>query len=373
MEELLEKIKSVRHVLLPGPIDVEEDVLAKASIKPTSYRSSEFIELFLKTHSMLKEVLGLHRGEVVVLTGSGALGLDAVAASLTCGWNPRILVPVYGYFGEFAREILSRHCGCVETILYDYYNPPDKDRLLRDIGERDFDILVLVHCETSTGYTYRFLRDVARVVREKNAYLVVDAVSSVGAEEIRMDEWGVDVVVAASQKALGGIPGLAIVGLSDRVVELIGKLKGSGCRPPFYMDLGLYIEYLRNYKCSITTPGVNAFYTLYASLLKILGYGLDNYIRLHRERAMAVYKCIEEHGLETIVSDNTYRSHSVVVIKTPGRAFDVVESVYRDKKVLIAPGLGGMAGDVVRIGVMGFVDTSVVVDVIRYIASVLKR
>ncbi len=372
MEELFKRISSVRHVLLPGPIDVGEDVLARASIKPVSYKSREFTELFIETHSMLREILGLYSGEVVILTGSGALGLDAVLASILCGWNARVLIPVYGYFGIFVKEIVSRYTDNIETINYGYHNPPDRDMLLKDISERDFDILILIHNETSTGYTYRFLRDLARVVREKNAYLIVDGVSSVGVEEIRMDEWGVDVVVTASQKALGAIPGLAIVGLSERAIELIKKVRERR-KPPFYMDLWLYIEYLRKHKCSITTPGINTFYTLYTSLKKIIDYGVKNYYRLHRDRALSVYKRVDEHRLETIVKNNEYRSHSVVVLETPGKALDIVEKVYRDLGIAIAPGLGDIANDIVRIGIMGFIDTDIVVKVVDYIARLLRE
>ncbi len=361
-------VEKVKHILLPGPIEVDKEVLVSASYRPISHRSKEFVEIYRELISMLKKILKINKGYLITIPGSSTVGIEASFNNIV-SQRTRVLVLDYGFFGYRLYEMARRHTKRVTYVRYSYTSPPTKEELLGVIEKNDFDVLALVHNETSNGYVVRFLDEIAKIVYEKNAYMIVDGVSSVGAEPIDFDNSGIDLLITGSQKALGGIPGLSIVAISKRVYQYMLELKEKGYSPLFYLDIPLYIEEFNKYGWTPSTPPVNVVYALHTSLKKILEYGVDNYIRLHSDRAKRVYEYAVSSGFNLMIQDHYYRSNTVAVIDIGSKAMDIVNKLKEEYGIYVSPGLGDVKDRVLRIGMMGFID----INVLLYTIDLIKK
>lgn len=365
---VLDRIMGIKRVLLPGPIDIPEDILQYSSLKPISHRSKDFIDLLSSIIDNLRIIMGIGKEDhIIIIPGSSTIGIEAVFSNIIYG-NTRVLVLEYGFFGYRIREIISRYTNNIVSIKYKFPSIPNKYDILNILEKENYDIVALVHNETSIGYVIRFLPDIAKIVHEKNAYLVLDGVSSIGAEEFRLTEWGIDAVITGSQKALGGLPGLSIIGFSNRVYERIQNLRNKGHKVPFYFDIIQYLEEYSRYGWIPTTPPINSLYVLSKSLERIVDMGIDWYLDLHRTRAMKVYEYAFNKGLRPIVMDDYYRSNSVAVFYVEN-ALSIVDEIRMRHGILLAPGVGEYRNKMIRIGMMGFIELH---DIIEAIDLVLK-
>ncbi len=374
MDRMLDKVRSINAVLLPGPIYIPDEILSYASLKPISHRSSEFVELLAEINKHVRNIMGIGSSDYVVfIPGSSTIGIEAVCYNLLKCGELKTLVVETGFFGYRLVEITSRYTNKLVVKKYDYRKYPRREDILDLLENEDYEAVTIVHNETSIGYVVRFLKDIAKKVREKDAFLIVDGVSSVGAEELKLSEWGIDAVITGSQKALGGLPGLSIVGFSRRYYDKIIDLRDSkGCRPPFYIDLPMYIEEYEKYGWIPTTPPVNSMYVLYASLRRIMDMGVENYIRMHRERAERIYKYTMEKGFPPLIKDPYYRSNTVAVFKVDN-AIEIAKAVREKYGILIATGVGELKNEFIRIGLMGFIDEQLVLSTIDKIKELATK
>ncbi|HYC52948.1 MAG TPA: aminotransferase class V-fold PLP-dependent enzyme, partial [Gemmatimonadaceae bacterium] len=215
----------------PGPTEVRPEVLEALSRPMIFHRSPAMEELMRRVTTRLGAVFGTTR-TVHVLTGSGT---SAMEMSIRCGSSRRVLSLVHGDFGERFANI-AECCGrTVHRLKADAGDVVQLDRVREALLKGEFDAVTATHSETSAG----ILADIAglgAIVKEQpGCMLLIDAVSSAGAAPIAMDEWGVDAVVSASQKALALPPGLAFAAVSDRLLE---RARGLG-------DRGVYLDVLR--------------------------------------------------------------------------------------------------------------------------------
>lgn len=366
---VLNKIKSIDKVLLPGPIHIPEDILQYAALKPISHRSRDFIDLLSIIINDLRAIMDIDkRDHLILMPGSSTIGIEAIFSNII-DENTKVLVLEYGFFGYRIREIVSRYTNNIKSIKYKFPSIPQKCEIMNILERENYDIIALVHNETSIGYVIRFLPDIAKIVHEKDAYLVVDGVSSIGAEEFKLSKWGIDAVITGSQKALGGLPGLSIIGFSIRLYERIQDLRYKGHKVPFYFDIPLYLDEYKNHGWIPTTPPINSLYVLYKSLEKIVNIGINRYLDLHKTRALKVYEYAFNQGLKPIIEDPYYRSNSVAVFYLEN-SLSIVDQIRRRYRILLAPGVGEYRNKIIRIGMMGFIDLS---DIIKAIDLILKH
>jgi len=369
---VLDRIMNIKKVLLPGPIHIPSDILQYAALKPISHKGKDFIDLLSNISTYLRIIMGINKKDYLIfIPGSSTIGIEAVFSNIV-NKNTNVLVLEYGFFGYRIREIVSRYTNNVKSINYKFPYIPRKHEIIDILERENYDVVALVHNETSIGYVIRFLPDIAKIVHEKDAYLIVDGVSSIGAEEFRLSEWDIDAVITGSQKALGGLPGISIVGFSNRLYERILDLKCKGHKVPFYFDIQLHINEYRKYGTTLTTPPINSFYVLYKSLEKIVNMGVDKYLDLHRIRAVKVYKYAFERGLRPIVEDPYYRSNSVAVFYLEN-ALSIVNEIKRRYGILLTTGLGEYENKIVRIGMMGLIDINDIIEAIDLILKLINR
>nr|BAE96909.1 aspartate aminotransferase [Aeropyrum pernix]BAE96910.1 aspartate aminotransferase [Aeropyrum pernix] len=350
-----------RLLMIPGPTPVDPGVLLAMARPVISHTSPEFDEIHSETVSMLQKLFRTS-GKVFLLPGSGSLGMEFAVRSVA-GRGSRALVLKAGYFGGYFERIL-RSLGASVTVVESPvgrgFTGADVEEALDRAG--DVDVVFVQHVETSTSVANP-VREIAGVVKKNGARLVVDGIASVGGMDLRLDEWGVDVSLTGSQKALSTPPGLAIVAFSSEYSVELEKKEPSGIYFDF-LSLSREMESTRNYHI---TPAVNLVFALNASLKRILSEGLENRFERHRILARAFTSAMEALGLR-LVAEEPFRAWTVTAVYLPqGIEWSRFYSVMRKRGVEIAGGLGGLKGKIFRVGHMGEVDAN---DLIATIAAI---
>jgi aspartate aminotransferase-like enzyme len=259
---------------VPGPTEVRPDVLDAMRRPMIFHRTPEMEALMRRVTAGLGEIFGTRRA-VHILGGSGTSAMELAIRNGSIG---NVLAVVNGDFGErFAK--LAESCGRKVTRLT--ATPGDAvpvDRIREALEGGRFDAVTLTQNETATGVLVD-VGAIAKVVRNvSDAFVLVDAVSSAGGVPIAMDEWGVDAVVSASQKAMGLPPGLAFAAVSSRLVERARTLPDRGT----YLDVLRYEEFVPKSQ-SPTTPPVSLLFALDAQVAFIQRETLPARYRRHRE------------------------------------------------------------------------------------------
>jgi aspartate aminotransferase-like enzyme len=339
-----------RYLFTPGPTPVPPQVLAALAEPVLHHRAPDFREVYARVLGRLKEV---HRteSEVLLFTSSGTGAFESAIANLTSPGD-RVLAVAAGSFGERWAS-MARRFGCeVEELRYAWGETPSPDDLRAKLDELDpVSLVFLVHSETSTGVVSD-VRRLAEAVREAGALSVVDAVSSLGAVPLEMDEWGLDVVVSGAQKALMTPPGLATVAVSAAAWERVA----AAASPRFYFDWER-TRAAQDKLDSAFTPAVSLVVALDVALGLLLEQGLEAAFERHVRLGRACRAGIKAMGLELFSPDED-RSAVVTAARMPdGYESSQLTLALRERHgVTIAGGQGELKNAIFRIGHIGWYD-----------------
>ncbi len=313
------------------------------------HRTPEFQDLFNEVLDLLAELHQTKTRNICLLTASGT---GAVEAMILNALRPddKLLVLNTGLFAERLAESARRAGVQVKMLDIGYGKLPDEDLYISSLEKFKPHAVAIVYNETSTGTCIRTLPKLASIAKDHNAIVLVDAVSALGGEEIRMDEWRIDAVASASQKCLATPPGLSFLALSEELTSIIKSRKPRS----FYFDANLYMKFLSERSETPFTPAVTLLYSLLLSLRTIVkGIGLDKWIALHKARANALYSALSLLGLDCFAEPQA-RSHTVTVFKVPSGSDNSIVKYVRSKwGIDIAKGAGPTKGSCIRIGCMG--------------------
>jgi len=357
------------RLLTPGPTAVPEPVLAEIAKPVIHHRTSQFRDIFVDLSQRLQRLFGTE-GPVLTLAGSGTTAFEAAQVSLIApGPAPRALTVASGKFGERWQDIYQ---ACrVEQIRIDvtWGSCPTAEQVAQALQEnQDVSVVTLVHSETSTA-TACDLQSIAQAVREHghDALLIVDGITSVAALPLHMDEWGVDVLVTGSQKALMLPPGLGFVGLGPRAVHRLQQVKPDGC---YSLDLRRWLESWHDRDVPFTPP-VNLIRGQRLALEMIESHGIADVWARTAELADMTRGRLQSMGLQ-LISDSP--SDSLTGAFYPSGVNDIAfRAALREKHAIqIAGGQDGRGGQwkgkIFRISHMGHVDaddTCVALDAIE--------
>ena len=264
----------------------------------------------------------------------------------------KVIVPVNGDFSERIKENVE-YFGGIPVEIHVPWGKAVTANMVEEAAEKakDAHVLFTIYNETSTGATTRQLREIGKVAREHGLLFAVDAISNFAGDKLPVDEWGVDLCVAGSQKCLACPPGLAMVSVSERAWDTIkaGKAQSN------YWDFAKYKSFEARKEIPFT-PAVSLFYALDEALKMLQEEGLENRIARHAKMASAFYAAGEGLGLP-LFPDVECRSNTVMTFKNP-RGIDVHEmmKVMREQYgVTIAGGMGAIRDSTFRIGSMGII------------------
>jgi len=353
-------------IMLPGPTNVSERVM-KAMLGPIiNHRGDAFRELYKGILEKEKHLFQTE-GEVLVLSSSGTGGVEAAVWNLIRPGDVAV-VPVFGEFSSRLAETVELAGGKAIRVNSEFGKVPSLDQL-RSATEAQgkFRALFLVHNETSTGVTAPYVQEATELCKEHGAFAVIDAISSLGGYAIPVDKWGVDMCITGSQKCIAAPPGLALLSVSQRVVEF---LKAS---PPKtrYFEIPRYLQYGANGETPFT-PALPLFYALDEALKELLEEGLANRVQRHDRMSALLYDGLAKQGLAP-VAEKSVRSKTVVASYYPQGVDDSKfrKAIAHDRGVVIAGGFGPFKGKVFRVGCMGQINESIVGTTLKAIGETM--
>jgi serine---pyruvate transaminase len=348
------------RLMSPGPTPIPPEVSAAGALPIIHHRTPEFGEVFTRVNENLKKVF-LTESDVFTYAASGTGAFEGAIQNLFSPGD-KVLVVNNGNFGNRWVK-MSRAFGLEVTELkYDWGLKADNDEvaeaLSRDPGIK---AAMCVLSETSTG-TVNDIEGFARA--SGDVISVVDAVSGLGACPLRTDEWGVDVVVAGSQKALMTPPGLGFVSVSERAMRAHEEAR----MPRYYFDwTAAKKAYAKNPPQTAWTPAVSVIVQLDIALQQLLEEGLENVFERHVMLGRAAREGIKGMGLKLFGPDEDMNS-AVTAAYVPdgvdGKQF--VRLMFREHGIQVAGGQGPMEGRIFRIGHCGYFDAY---DIIATIAA----
>ncbi|KAJ4498900.1 pyridoxal phosphate-dependent transferase [Lentinula lateritia] len=357
----IEQFKQSPHKLLviPGPIEVSDEVLFANAHPSMSHVSPDFIPVLGDCIRMTRTVVDTAKGQPFLIAGSGTLGWDQIAANLVePGENALVLHS--GYFGDSFAECLETYGANVDQLKAEIGAAVSQEAIAEALGKKKYKLLTFTHVDTSTAVLSDAKAIVETVRRVSPETLVaLDGVCSVASEEIHMDQWDVDVIITASQKGLGTPPGLSILVASVRAMQVFSSRKS---RPTsYYGSWKKWLPVMQAYESGkpsyFATPPVNLIYAFHASLSKITksSPSLAERYELHRDASRKVKAAAQELGLKQLPLDPAFAANGMTALWYPDglSAGDILPRLVK-KGIVVA---GGLHVDVkdkyFRIGHMG--------------------
>lgn len=334
-------------IMTPGPTYVHEDVRRALSQEITNPDlDPKFFEQYKETCSKLKKLMKTEN-DVLIFCGEGILGLEAACASLIEP-GERVLCIENGIFGKGFGDFQKIYGGEVVYFKSDYRRGIDVEALNSFLEkDHDFKLATVVHCETPSGITNP-VDKICPILKEYGILTVVDAVSSLGGEELETDKWKIDMVLGGSQKCISAPPGLSFFSISSDAWNAIlnRKVSVSG----FYVNIANWRNWYEEKWFPYTQP-VSDIMALDKAVERLL-QDKDRIAR-HRANAEAVRKSINASGLELYPLDGF--SNTVTTINIPkGVTFKkIFDDMLEKHNILIAGAFDFLKDKVLRIGHMG--------------------
>lgn len=364
-----------RILMGPGPSPVPQRVLRALSAPTLGHLDPQYLAIMDETCEMLRQVMRTRNPLTFPVSGTGMAGMECVAVNLVEPGD-EVVVCVNGVFGGRMKDVMER-CGATVHVVEAPWGetiPHDKIAgvLARNPGVR---LVGIVHAETSTG-AHQPIEGLAEIVHAKGAMLVVDAVTSLGGHDVRVDDWGIDALYSGTQKCLGCPPGLSPVTMGERA---LARLDARKTKPQsWYLDVTLLRKYYLaggggGARVYHHTAPINMTYALREALAIVLEEGLDARVARHAAVHQRLRAGLEQMGLRYIPSRSL---HTLNCISIPEGADDAGtrRRLLEEYGIEIGAGLGVMAGKAWRIGLMGHGATVRNVDlVLAALRAVLGR
>jgi aspartate aminotransferase-like enzyme len=330
------------------------------------HRTPEYEALFIEVRAGLKRLFQTAQ-DVIPFTASGTGSMEAAVVS-TLSAGDTVLVLRAGKFGERWEEICAAYGLTIVPLIAPFGETVTADRVAQALREHPEARAVLMqHSESSTGVLHD-VKGVAAVTRPTAAILIVDAVSSLGIADLPMDAWGVDVVVAGSQKGLMLPPGLSFCALSDKAWAHVKTSR----LPKYYFDIAAEHKAVSRNEAHFT-PAVSIVVGLREVLRMIEVEGLANVFKRHERLARATRSGVEALGLELFAKANASPALTAVVAPKGVDSEAVLAAYSASHNITIAGGQGEMKGTVFRLGHMGYVADFDVVTALAALEQVLHE
>ena len=348
----LEEFNPPQRILLgPGPSSVNPRVLQAMTLPILGHLDPRFFRVMDEVCEMLREVYRTENLMTVPLSSTGTGAMEAACANML-ERGDKIIVCRNGFFGDRLADIAER-CGA-ETVTLDFaWGDPLDVQVLADALEQHGPVKAVgvVHAETSTGVLTP-LPEIVNLVHRHNALAIVDAVTSLGGHDLRMDEWDLDVCYSGTQKCLGAPPGLAPISFGPRAMEVINTRQSKV--QSFYFNLKDLENYWNQTRAYHHTTPISMTYALRESLRMMMEEGVENRIRRHARVAAALRAGLEALGIGLMAAEG-YRLNPLTTALIPEGIEDtaVRQRLLGDFNIEIGGGLGQVRGKAWRIGLMG--------------------
>ena len=344
----------VRTLLGPGPSDVSPRVLAALARPTIGHLDPAFISMMDEVKSLLQYAFQTRNELTMPISAPGSAGMEACFVNLV-ELGDKVIVCQNGVFGGRMKENVER-CGATAIMVQDDWGSPVDPNKLEDALQTHHDakLVAFVHAETSTG-AQSDAQTLVKLAHQYDCLTIVDAVTSLGGTELKVDEWEIDAIYSGTQKCLSCVPGISPVSFSERAVERIKNRQTKV--QSWFLDMNLVMGYWGGgaKRAYHHTAPINTLYALHESLVMLQAEGLEQAWARHALNHQALRAGVEAMGLEFVV-ETAARLPQLNSITVPA---GVDEAAVRTEllnrySLEIGAGLGALAGKIWRIGLMGF-------------------
>lgn len=342
-----------RILMGPGPSDVSERVLKALSQQTIGHLDPQFVTLMDEIKQLLQYAFQTSNELTIPVSAPGSSGMETCFMNLVEPGDD-VLVCINGVFGMRMKEVATRAGANVQSIEFEWGKAVEPEKVDAYLVEHpEIKILAFVHAETSTG-VLSDAKKISEVAHKHNCLVILDAVTSLGGSELKVDEWNIDAIYSGTQKCLSCIPGLSPVSFSQNAVEKIKQRTHKNFS--WFLDLNLVMDYWgANVKRTYHhTAPVNSLYALHESLLILKEEGIEAAWSRHITNHNALVLGLESLGLELLV-DQEIRLPQLNAVKIPEGIDDatVRTNLLNEFDLELGAGLGKFAGNAWRIGLMG--------------------
>jgi len=367
--DLIKNKKLLMHV---GPVDIYEEVLYAGLKNNVGFTSEEFVNAFRSSLKGLRYLFQVDDTyQPFIIPGGGTSAMESVTSFLTKG--DKILVVSNGVFGDRWINIFKKYPVEVDYLKAEAGDYVSTDSVKEKVKQKHYKLVTFTHVETSTGVRHP-IKDSVKEIKDYVDIVVVDGVSSVGAEEVKAKDWDVDIYLTASQKAIGAPPGLGLLVVSENAMKHLREDNIAG----YYLDLKNWLPVMRGMEegkpAYFSTLPVHTVFMLNEALKLIQDEGIENRVKRHEKVAGTIRAGIEGMGLEIVAKRPDAYSNTVTgVMLRKAKAQDVLSEIIKEG-VEIAPGVHpSLQGKYVRIGHMGWVTPNDAIITISALERTLKR
>ena len=340
-----------RLLMGPGPSTVPARILQAISAPTLGHLDPQYIEYMDETCQLLREVFQTTNALTFPVSGTGMAGMETIIVNLVEPGD-EVIVCINGVFGGRMKDNMER-AGAAVHVLEAPWGETFTAEAISEVVEKHpaAKLLGIVHAETSTG-AHQDLSSIGKIVHDAGMLLAVDAVTSLGGHEVKVDDWGIDAIYSGTQKCLSCPPGLSPVSFSPRAIE---KMEARQSKvQSWYLDVSM----LKNYytggggRAYHHTAPINMVYALREALAIVMEEGIQRRIARHREMHLLLRQGLEELGLSYIPAHSLCTLNCVSVPEGIDEAM-VRRRLLAEYDIEIGGGLGVFAGKAWRIGLMG--------------------
>jgi len=356
-----------KYLLTPGPTELPPRVLLAMAHPIIHHRAPEFLPVLEQAREGLKWLFK-SKNEVIILASSGTGAMEAAVTNFLSKGDKAITVNG-GKFGERWGQICKAYGVEANIINVEWGQAVDPERIKEELKKHpDTKAVYFQATETSTGVVHP-VKEIAKIVHENsNAIVVVDGITGVGVFELPMDDWGIDILITGSQKALMLPPGLAFIGVSDRA----WKLNETSNLPRYYFNLNKELKNIVKNQTAYT-PAISLIIGLGESLKMMREEGLENVYKRHAILAEATRKGVQAMGLKLYAPISPSNSLTAVLAPEGMDSGKVISALEKDFGIRVANGQDQAKGKIFRIAHMGYYDKSDILFVLASLEIVLNK
>lgn len=336
-------------IYTPGPTNLSENVRMARALKTTNPDVDlEFVEFYKETCDRFGKFINT-KNDCYILCGEGILGLEAACASLT-EKGDKVLVLDNGLYGRWFDGFVTMYGGEVTYFSGDYTKEIDIEALSKFLEENnDFKYATVVHCDTPTG-VLNPVNKICPLLKSYGILTVVDSVSGMVGEELKVDDWKIDIALGGSQKAFSAEPGLTMVSISDDAREAMENRETPVAG--FYCNLNIWKNYYKDKWFPYTMPASDII-SLRVAIDNIMEEGTEKVIERHRKIGEATRKALKEYGLNLFLESGYSNTVTAVEIPEEIGALKLRDHLNREYNVLMSTSLDKYENKLLRIGHMG--------------------